>query len=348
MHDVAVALDGAEGLDADGAGVGDAAEVVACEIDQHDVLGGFLRVGEELAFEERVVGIVCAARARAGDGAERGDAAGQPHEGLWRGADDLRIAKVEVVHVGRRVEQPQGAVDLERIGMALAGEADGEHELEDIARADVVFHAGDAFDERGFAQAGLWRLVAAARRGGRLGPAQGDDEFAAEALPFPLLPGVQERDAAREVIEDEQRTRRDEEGVRVSGGGRGRGGEAFKAAHEVVGDEAGEAAIHGQAGDAGEEFGRGGECRADPGEHGGAVGRIAGLDTDAGGFAQTDEAVATEPLAALDAFEKEPGAEGGELAERRDGRVEIGGDIEGGLHGGRGPRVWGRRKRQGG
>ena len=55
MHHLAVALDEELVGDLDGADLGHAADVVAAEIEQHQVLGAFLRVGEELDFERLVL-----------------------------------------------------------------------------------------------------------------------------------------------------------------------------------------------------------------------------------------------------------------------------------------------------
>ena len=45
------------------------ADVVAAEVDEHDVLGDFLFVGAEVGFEGAVFGFVGGALAGAGDGA---------------------------------------------------------------------------------------------------------------------------------------------------------------------------------------------------------------------------------------------------------------------------------------
>jgi hypothetical protein len=47
VHDVRVTLDDHLVGDLDAAGLGDAADVVARQIDQHHVLGAFLRVGQQ-------------------------------------------------------------------------------------------------------------------------------------------------------------------------------------------------------------------------------------------------------------------------------------------------------------
>jgi len=46
VHDVAVTLDGHHFADDDGADFGDPADVVAVQIDEHDVLGSFFWIGQ--------------------------------------------------------------------------------------------------------------------------------------------------------------------------------------------------------------------------------------------------------------------------------------------------------------
>jgi hypothetical protein len=85
------------------AGLGDAADVVARQVDQHQVLGALLRVGQQLGL-----GAPCrlgrgAARPGAGQRAD-GDlvALGRAflaHQDLGRRAHDLEVAHVVEVHV---------------------------------------------------------------------------------------------------------------------------------------------------------------------------------------------------------------------------------------------------------
>ena len=63
VHDVAVAAHVHELDDVDGAGPADPLEVVAAEVDEHDVLGALLGVGEQLLGEAHVVLGGLAARA---------------------------------------------------------------------------------------------------------------------------------------------------------------------------------------------------------------------------------------------------------------------------------------------
>jgi len=64
---VRVDLDRHEAVDRDRAVLAHAPEVVAAEVDEHDVLGALLLVGEQLVGDARVVLDGRAARARAGD-----------------------------------------------------------------------------------------------------------------------------------------------------------------------------------------------------------------------------------------------------------------------------------------
>ena len=121
VHHVRVALDHHVLGDPHRADLRDAADVVAAEVDQHDVLGALLRVGEQLRGERPVLLGVGAAAARAGDRPQRHLVALEPHQDLRRRADDVEVAKVEVEHVRRRVERAQRAVERERLaGIAAA------------------------------------------------------------------------------------------------------------------------------------------------------------------------------------------------------------------------------------
>ena len=74
MHHMAVALDEELVGYAHRADRRDAADVVAAEIEQHEVLGAFFRVGEQLLLERLVLVRGRSARARAGDRPHRDDA----------------------------------------------------------------------------------------------------------------------------------------------------------------------------------------------------------------------------------------------------------------------------------
>ena len=127
VHHVRVALDLHAHRELHRAGLRDAADVVAREIDEHHVLGELFGIGEELLGEGDVFGGVRAAAARAGEGPHR-------HRSRPRRAPASRATrrrsgapgtprfgrKIDEVHVRRRGEHAQRAVDVEGIGAAGA------------------------------------------------------------------------------------------------------------------------------------------------------------------------------------------------------------------------------------
>ena len=133
-----VALDVGESIDAHGARRGDATDVVATEVDEHDVLGDLLFVVQKFVFEFEVLGLVDAARARARDRPVAHQSVVHAHQHLGRGADDLDLAGVQQVHVGRRIEGAQHAVERQRVDGARPLELLTRHDLEDVTGEDVL------------------------------------------------------------------------------------------------------------------------------------------------------------------------------------------------------------------
>jgi hypothetical protein len=91
-----------------------AADVVAAEVEQHQVLGALLGVGQQLGGQRLVLLDGGAALARAGDRPHGDVAVLEPHQDLRRGADDVEVLEVEVEHVGRGVQRAQRAVERQR------------------------------------------------------------------------------------------------------------------------------------------------------------------------------------------------------------------------------------------
>jgi hypothetical protein len=143
MHDVAVPAGGHELDGVHGPGVAHPLEVVAGQVDEHEVLRAFLVVGEQLLGQPDVVLRGLAARPRAGDGVGDDAAAGDLDQRLRAGPDDVvrrpvRVRQAEEVHVRAGVGGPKRAVDVE--GRRGAGQREPlrDDDLERLARADVL------------------------------------------------------------------------------------------------------------------------------------------------------------------------------------------------------------------
>ena len=120
------------------AGHADAREVVAAEVDEHHVLGAVL-----LRREQRL-GVALAGRDRAGDRVERGARALALDDRLRRAADEREVAELEQEEIRRRVDAAERAVELERRRRGRPLGALRDHDLEDVALADVLLRALDA------------------------------------------------------------------------------------------------------------------------------------------------------------------------------------------------------------
>ncbi len=136
MHDMAVALDHELLAHLHRTGLGNAADIVAAEIDQHHVFGALLRIGQQFRFQRQVLFGSGPARTSAGDRPDRDHAIAQPRQDFRRRANHLGAADIDVVHVGRGlsalsaryIDRPRP----ERYAQALRG-----HDLEDVTGTHV-------------------------------------------------------------------------------------------------------------------------------------------------------------------------------------------------------------------
>ncbi len=110
MHHVRIALDDHLVRHPHGAGLRDTTRVIAAQVDQHQMLGDFLGVGEQVLLQREVFLGGLAPAPSAGDGTDGDQPLLQPHQDFRRGTDDMEIAKVQLEHVRRRVEAAQGAI----------------------------------------------------------------------------------------------------------------------------------------------------------------------------------------------------------------------------------------------
>jgi len=151
---------------------------------------------------------------------------------------------------------------------------------------------------------------------------------------------MQERRATREMVESEQRSCGDENGVRLSR--RATWWQVLEEAREIVARRADKPSGEGQLFDHRVQYRRIAQRAAQDIEQLCAGGRSAellavdtqtiGIQAQLEGFAEADEGIPSEPLAALDALEQVAWAQGRELQIRRYGRIGVGDDVEALLH----------------
>ena len=84
-----------------GAQLGDAADIVAPEVEQHQVLGPLLGVGEKLRLQAGILGRVGVAGACAGQRPDRHQPVAQTDEDFRAAADDREAAEIEEEQEGR-------------------------------------------------------------------------------------------------------------------------------------------------------------------------------------------------------------------------------------------------------
>ena len=143
MHDVRETFHAHEAADLDRAGPADAPQVVPAEVHEHDVLRPLLGVVPQLVLEGQVLVLVPAAGPGAGDRPGPDPVPFDPDQHLRRGARQGHLAEIDVVHVRRRIDASQGAIDRKRRGRGPSLEALRQDHLEDVARADVVLGVSD-------------------------------------------------------------------------------------------------------------------------------------------------------------------------------------------------------------
>ena len=141
VHDLAVALDEELIGDFDRADLGDAADIVAAEIEQHQMLGAFLGIGEKLSLERLILVRRRAAPARAGDRADGDGAAGRLDQNFGARSGDREAAEIEKIQIRRRIDPAQRAVKRKRRQRERRLEALRQHDLKNIAGGDVFLGA---------------------------------------------------------------------------------------------------------------------------------------------------------------------------------------------------------------
>ena len=93
--------------DFDAADFRHAPDVVAAEVDEHQVLGELFGIVRQLPLHRHVVRFVAAAAPGAGQRPMHDHAVFEPRQDFRRRAHDVKFAQVHEHHVGRRIKAPQ-------------------------------------------------------------------------------------------------------------------------------------------------------------------------------------------------------------------------------------------------
>ena len=211
------------------------ADVVAPEVDEHDVLGALLLVGAQVGLQFRVLPGGVAARSRAGYRVGSDPAVLDLYQQLGGGADDLEAVQVQVVHVRGRVDGAQGAVYLEGVGGGRAAETlarttvciTSPSYMYRLTASTIASYSGRDMFGRG-RLAGRWAAAARGRRDGLFQP-RGDVLNPARGLRVGAVHAQVEMGVAddphpvRQMVEDDEGVRHHEDRPRAGPAGRNRG-----------------------------------------------------------------------------------------------------------------------------
>ena len=355
VHDVAVALDTEALRDLDRPGRCDPADVVAAEIEQHEMLRALLFVGEKVGGERLVLGLGLAAPAGAGDRPDRHHAVAHPDQDFRARADDLKPAKVEIAEKWRRIDPSQRAIQGESGQGERREKALRQDDLEDIAGANVILRPIDHGEEAfrlgiGHGNDRLAVLAAAATRAMCQRPLQRRDDpgdtllrlrvggFGRNTVALPHR--RHDRDFVAHGVEDHHQRRAHEDRIRNPDGVGLRRRQPLHLADHVVAEIAKHPGRHRRhrsldGGDSRlrDQRAQGGERRLGAGhERLGIDQRVAGNLGAAGDRpkhhvrVEPDHRIAAPRGAALDRFEQKaaPLPVSGELEEGRHRRLEVG------------------------
>ena len=140
MHHVRIALDEHQPLHLHRAVLAHAAEIVAAQVDEHDVLGALLGIGEQFGLRAaRSSFSSAAARTRASERPVERVASLDLHQHLGRTAHHGNIVELQKIQVRRRIHDAQRAINLERIGGRCSRrKALADHHLKNVARRECT------------------------------------------------------------------------------------------------------------------------------------------------------------------------------------------------------------------
>ena len=116
---MAVTLDHHDVRQLDRAVTGDAPHVVAPQVDQHDMLGPFLGIGQQFLGQTPSSSSSRPRLPRAGQRTHRHLAVHDATHDLGRTADQRHARRAQEEHERAGIDDPQGAVDLERVSIGF-------------------------------------------------------------------------------------------------------------------------------------------------------------------------------------------------------------------------------------
>ena len=138
VHHVAVALDAHHVAHFHAAIAAHSAHVVAAQIDQHHVLRPLLGIGQQLRGQPHVFLVGLAAAAGARQGPHRHPPVHHSDHHLGRAAHQRHAGRADIEHERAGVHHAKRAVDFERMRLDRHLQPLAEHDLEDVAGADVL------------------------------------------------------------------------------------------------------------------------------------------------------------------------------------------------------------------
>ncbi len=116
------------------------ADVVAPQVDQHQMFGKFLFIAEQVCRECFVFRGSLAARAGAGNGTGFHYIIGHFHHKFGRRPHQLVFAEINVEQIGRGIEGTECAIGAERIGVGLKCQPLGQDHLKRFTFGDKFFY----------------------------------------------------------------------------------------------------------------------------------------------------------------------------------------------------------------
>src|SRR3954470_3998228 len=107
---MAVALDDHQLFHIDRSEIANAPEIIAGKVYQHDMLGAFFGIGEQLELEGLILLTIGPTAPRAGDGANLDLSVFAAHMDFRRGPDERKAFQLEQEHVWRRIDGARRAI----------------------------------------------------------------------------------------------------------------------------------------------------------------------------------------------------------------------------------------------